>query len=612
MAKYRNCAAFLTSRMYLFIILTCVAAIDPLPGYDMLGGSVDPVTLNKGINVFNASTLCQTPDHKYLIACGVNAIPILNYNTEMISMSYTSTTQYMYDGSSQFSFSASAEFPQFQISGHYGQSILDYVNTFSDQSTVMISTTADMQMYEMSLEDVVFPLSDSLLQVIQFLSNAISSNDTSAYSTWMYYLVNNLHAATITTVYTGARLEEFFYVYKDYYASTEIQTSQGCAEVQSSFAGIFGGTASTKWHVTTEEIETFQENIDQSIFNVVGGNYENGMTLAQWQATAYQNPATLAYIATPSNIYLTPQVLSKYGVDSDHAAQIYRDYTNTIGEYLTNNSYYGCSDSFAVNFNLSTTIDDGNCDYASPNNSSFAGYYAVYGTCYNEYTICAPNAITINNLYTEILSCPTSSDKISLTRENIDGGTVTILNLVACMHENMPAFGGIYDTSTVNPITQGFNCPTGMTSTKLYGDVSICLTNDPTATSYPFNGYYITSSTGLCIGNDFTASGCSCPDTSFKLLTLTDQTSSDFGALVYTLWACFGITPSYITPNNTGGIIPLNYPASKAYTLPSTETTIPWLIITIVVFSILTVSQIAMIMTIIILCRRRGNYQPID
>ena len=174
-------------------------------------------------------------------------------------------------------------------------------------------------------------------------------------------------------------------------------------------------------------------------------------------------------------------------------------YENPWIAYLNNNSKFGCTDKFAVNFQLDSTVDDGTCVYDYQKISTFAGLYMIEvytddsGTSTKYY----------DNPFTNAPSCPTDSFATCITYESSgnwqsfsDGVDLTVCT---CEGDSSPAFGGAYapgannDYFTINGannvVTGATSCATGTSALAING-INICAGNNVTSWTYGGSYFY--------------------------------------------------------------------------------------------------------------------------
>src|SRR5579883_2397339 len=89
----------------LLCLCTLIRALPTLSGCPMIGLTVDPVSLQKGINILDTSGICVTSDNKFTFPCSLLVEPINVTTPQLNSIAYTSTVNYTYDGSTRVSFS---------------------------------------------------------------------------------------------------------------------------------------------------------------------------------------------------------------------------------------------------------------------------------------------------------------------------------------------------------------------------------------------------------------------------------------------------------------------------------------------------------------------------
>ena len=341
---------------------------------------------------------------------------------------------------------------------------------------------------------------------------------------------------------------------------------------------MFSATGQYSWGVTIEEIQTFVGKVSQVTTTAVGGPYVAGMTLEQWQTAAEQTPGILEYWLSSTSNYIDPIFFPQR--NSTTIQYVKSTYENPWIAYLNNNSKFGCTDKFAVNFHLDSTVDDGTCVYDYQTTSSFAGLYMIEvytddsGTSTKYY----------DNPFTNAPACPTGSFAICQSFSDwVD------LTICTCEGGSNPAFGGVFSTganndffnidSANNVVTGATSCATGTSALPING-INICAGNN--ATSWTYGGAYYYNGDG-CTPNPQT-NQCTCPDASYAVVSIGVEVQSQWGSinLCVTLPSQQtnpnpGSYPNYVAMkvSNVTWVIPTQTPTTPSPTTPFPTTQLP-------------------------------------
>lgn len=546
--------------------ITLTVALNPLAGGTFLGVTVSPLDWSKGVAIFDLSAngTCLSPDGKWIVPCGITVTPILVTNLEMDSYSYTRSVDYTRDATSHVSIDVSAGYGSFSAKGSFSQDTRNYLHYSYGSSSTMVESDAEMQLYLLQTQLMTAPLNTEFRTYVSTVAAAIQSQDTAKYNYWMNQFITTVPYLVVTSVTTGGRLAETNYVSNSYYSDTAITTVQGSASASASFSGLFSVDGQYNWGVSTQQIQQFQESETSSSTSAVGGPYVAGMNMTDYQNQVMDNPGIISYTLGKTSFWLQPEFFPNISVDI--LTKIRSDYELVWAEYIANNSLPGCTDMYASNFNLTATVDDNSCVRQYINGSSFGGIYSL-----SQHIIQAPNMPTqVTTIFsnpnplTGGLSCPagtgpTCMNLVSSWSFPWVGGKITgttTATYCVCMgpdgSSNQPAFGGIYSTSSPNPLTNLASCPPGMTGRSV-GLITACIGSNASE-SYRFGGMYAYID-GACQTNPYTST-CGCPNFAPLAFPYSDQVQvyPSNPPTTGQMYICIG-QPEYII-NPTPGPLP--------------------------------------------------------
>ena len=186
---------------------------------------------------------------------------------------------------------------------------------------------------------------------------------------------------------------------------------------------------------------------------------------------------------------------------------------NAISRYYKYNKQLGCTNPRYKEFNFQANLDDGSCGKQA-SNFSFGGMYQTY-TALGQYDGDGSSIEQINPL-TGSDSCPSGYRDVLLhtgvfTHYSIILQSTSTLyyqtHWCAALGPNPPSsgylFGGVFTSTSLNPVTDSSKCPTYFNPLKMGQDISVCVSSDfelGAEYSRPFAGFDSCS-----IGNPFAA-----------------------------------------------------------------------------------------------------------
>lgn len=566
--------------LILTYLINCAAAttIQPLAGASMVCLTIDPVTLRQGINVcqWQNNGTCLSPDGKWTIPCSMTVTPILTTSLQMVSEAWTSTLDYTYTSTQKVDFSASANWDKWGVKAAYSRDSSNYYNTIMDTSTTYVVSTVDMKMYGISTDLLTAPLNQEFRMYIQLMDNALTNNDWPNYNYWLSQFLSNVPFAVVTYIETGGRLQQTEYVYNSYVANTATTTVQNCASASCGFGSMFSAQASDNWGESTNSINTFKAAVSSQSSTAVGGPYISGMSQQDYQQQVEKNPGVLTYSLTKTNFWLNTVFFPN--VSTANMNRISTDYNNYWNGYIANNSYPGCTDSLAVNFNGTATVEDGSCQYEWQSGSAFGGVYGIITdtTTINGRNFLPPSILPIVNPLTGGTSCPAGTFPICGTTDASASKPLweetvvytQFFQICVCSgsigSRNQHSFGLGYTPTRPNPATGLANCPTGIAGytnsllTMCSGDYG------SSVASFVYGGAYYLSANGGCNPNTYT-SACSCPSFAQNVFAFSQIVQSVEGGTPDTLVVgiCYGNPQRQTNPN------PGRWPALRAMILPN-------------------------------------------
>ena len=540
--------------------------LNPLNGIGYLGLTNNPLTYEKGQNIFDTSKLCNSPDNKWLIPCGMSANPILQTDITIESQSYSSNVDYTRDQYSDVKVDASASFDGFSAQGSYSSSTSTYINTITQTYTSLVTAYVELQLYNLDSNKITMPLSPELIKYIEILHDKVLTGDEAGYQEWFTQFGTNFKPGVTTTGISGARLEQMNWISNDYFHSTDITTVKNSASASFSYEKVFNAGGSDNWGVTTQQIEDFTSNRSTFTVQAVGGTMDPSMTVTEWEQSAYANPALLSYELDLSLFWLQPEVLCPYGnFSADIITKILNDYIDAYAPYLKVNSIYGCTNQYGKNFLLNYTVDDGSCDYDYPINSFFGDSYETVQVTAIKTGAVVSTSLVYANMFTGSSSCPIWSTPHCQTftyPTMYETGALCMLyfktqtcyfemaHVTICLCEGVttaggPSFGAYYSSGLVNPFTNNYNCPTGFSQVNGF----FCIGDSVPTVNYA--GRFILLDGTCWLSNPYTAS-CNCPvNTTSNMYETVPYNDGISTSWVLNLYICMS-PPTFLIGVNVG------------------------------------------------------------
>lgn len=586
-----------TIKVLLFLTLLIIPAvvfsqqIISIGGIEDLGVTIDPITYQRGNNIYDTTQMCLYEDI-YQIPCGMSISPADQTSITVTSTSYERSFDYTDDQYSNVNIDVGVSFMGFKANGKYSSSVTSNAETMTKTDTSLLVSEVNVQLFDMTTDTISMKFNPDLIGMIENCVNADQLGDSSGFSYWINQLFSEFKPGVIVQGTSGAKLKQLTYVFNSYYHSTDTTVVKNSASASCSYAGMFNADGSYNWGATTSEIQTFQKNINSFSANAIGGEYTDGISLANWEDSVYNNPVLLDYTIDLSLFWLQPEVWPQYSATSIN--RILQTFIDTYLPYFGNNTHPGCTDPYGMNFNLKYNVDDGSCNYSYPTTSTWGSKF-TYGTYYDNPIPYQTNPSKPQNLWPNLLtggkSCPTSTAQYCYSfyydydPKHQDGDYLRTWQNVFCdcngdiNNPNSVAFGGFYSQTEPNPITGKYNCPSGMIDNGgwCYG------TNVPSAVYGGMyrvlgdNAYTSSDNNQNCFSPNPYTNGCSCPSWAPIQFFYSSLSYDDDIACYWSFdeYLCMQKAPFIIGENsgNPAVYIQPNLTIAQTQISPSTSTT---------------------------------------
>ncbi|KAI4895128.1 hypothetical protein NFI96_030605 [Prochilodus magdalenae] len=527
-----------------------VLALEVLPG----GGWDNLRNLDMG-RVMNMSySQCQTTeDGVYLIPDEVFVIPQkvsrVEMNSEIISswLEQKSSTSSSINGDMSFFSKLNAKFSS--------ESKRMKTHQVKDNSVTSHVQVRDHLYTVRAYPD--FTLDARFARQAEEIADAIENNQTRLAVYLSEKMVLDYGTHVITSIDAGATLEKEDYLKSSYVSDMQSSQSSVSTSAGASFLKTVEFKFDSKETEETSEMRNYEGNVTYSLTLSHGGAlFYPGITLQKWQESTLNNLVAIDRGGLPLHYFLNPSMFPNLPVPTvNRLASLVR---HAIELYYKINTRPGCVQPDSKNFNFQANVDDNSCEGPSTN-LSFGGVYqqctalnsdgdaicqelAVKNpatgsfSCQQSYTATLLRSETQERTYDTYVchsyceSCgflwlSTCCDKVcgdvySVGRAQID--TYWCATNGKAPEFSGYLFGGLYGSSSPNPITKSRSCPSNFFAQMFMANgMTICLSNDyETATklAVPFGGFFSCQSTNFLADNQYRCP----PQFSQHLATISD------------------------------------------------------------------------------------------
>ncbi|XP_044537907.1 macrophage-expressed gene 1 protein-like [Gracilinanus agilis] len=276
-----------------------------------------------------------------------------------------------------------------------------------------------------------------------------------------------------------------------------------------------------------QQWEYMKNTVSSKIQNHGGEPFYPGITLQKWQQSIRNRLVAIGRSGLPLPFFITPEALPELPVPS--VRRLALTVQNAIHQYYAVNTFPGCLQPKASNFNFQANVDDGSCEKAK-NRFTFGG---VFQRCQpvsgkGAETFC--RSFRIQNPLTGIASCPSNYTEVLLASElrssnvpkmecrkqcnscywlfqcckHICGDyfhpSVVSVSAYWCAPTKSPElskpgflFGGLYTNTQKNPLTKAQTCPTYFYPLVLFVDLKVCVSSNyelGKTSAIPFGGFF--------------------------------------------------------------------------------------------------------------------------
>lgn len=485
---------------------------------------------------FNYSTCKISNDGKYLLPDNISLSPILESKIDLYSEFFDHWDDYTSMTSSSINHDVGTFFSQIggKFSSEYGTIKSRQVGDNAKTARAMIKS----RLYTVKLQPFT-QLHPAFKSRLVAIANSLLNNDSILADYLSELLVRDYGTHYVTTVDVGGVLSQIDHLDSSYVYSQSQDTSKLAASVGVDFLGKLSIAINSIFSSGTTNQTGYQQNRKSSCLITMGGPpYRANFTLQYWEDGLQNALVATDRSGNPLHFCITPTLLTDLPPSS--ILQTANSVFNAINRYYKVNTRYGCTDPGSKNFNFHANLDDNSCGMQSTN-FTFGG---LFQTCWSQdgYNDSCNDLSQVNPL-TGRHNCPNGYTPVRL-RSGTTTRTryVTVCNRVcsSCgflylyeccdchgVGQNVQStfqyqaywcvalgpvpqsegylFGGVYTSTSPNPVTGASRCPTYFTPLSMAQDINVCVSVDVEMGykySLPFAGF------DSCeIGNPLAATG---------------------------------------------------------------------------------------------------------
>ena len=473
---------------------------------------------------YNFSRCQTTKDRKYLLPDNVFVIPVKQSR-------FTTSAEYFdhwnnYTLTTSVSMSAGSGIADL-ISAKFSTEYKHVKSRMYNDETKLTRAQVRIRQYTIKVQPDS-PLHPIFMERLLDIAAFLQRNDIAQARYLAELVVRDFGTHCITSVEAGAAIVETSYLKSSYVA----QLSDNSFSFKQSASGALEKTINLKEEfdlsVDKSHIDSFMSNRTHSEFITYGGpSFAPHFSLSDWEAGVAEELVAIDRSGIPLYSVITPNTLPDLHLIM---VQMVSDTVQeAVDRFYRINTRHGCTNPKASNFDFHANVDNHICDYPK-NNYTFGG---IYQTCavdpnknYKNLCTDGPQASQRNPL-TGNFSCPTGYIPVMIHSGSISQIThhvpheqchrlwYTLFIKKKCVtvydpeysNANYEAywcagtkisensgylFGGLFTSSSVNPVTNTKGCPPYFIQLHMGEDIRVCVSDDyerSYATSIPFAGF---------------------------------------------------------------------------------------------------------------------------
>ena len=508
----RNCETTVSDRGQSFFRMEVLPGL----GWDNLRNLDQSMVL-----AFNYSTCKTTNDRKYLIPDDSFVIPLqrskVDTYSELVShaLNYTSMTSTSINaGASVFSI----------ISGKFSASFMQAKGHFYKQQSIMSRIQVRHLRYIIKSSPDA-QLNPSFKSRLFEIAAQLQSNRTRMATYLAELLVRDYGTHYVHTTYAGAILAQEDFVRSTYVSQFTRDSSSVSASASANFFGKVGFSFGVSHKSSEETDEYYTKNVTYSHIMTYGGPpFGSDFSVNMWESGIDNALVAIDREGDPIYYVLTPGNLPE--IPPPTVLEVSQLVKKAVKSYYKHNTRHGCTNPSAKNFDYHANVDDQSCKSPAMN-FSFGGVYQTCSkTTQDPKDLICPQLLQKNPL-TGDYSCPggymavelntgTKSTTYQQTRcgtschgtwfwKRCKPNCVTYNVLSSAQYSTFWCvdlgevgpdtgflFGGLYTTTTPNPLTRVQSCPSHYMALRFGEEGHVCVSNDYELGyqfSQPFTGF---------------------------------------------------------------------------------------------------------------------------
>ena len=471
-------------------------------------------------------TQCQvTNDRKFLLPDGVFAIPVQQSDVQTFSELITHWVDHSSLTASSINIEGHGFYAEVVLGGKFSMEYMHAKETMYNEKSVIARVQIRHKLYVIRLQSGATLNKMFKTRLLDIATHMINNNtDTALYLAEL--LVRDYGTHYLTSVHAGAILVQEDYIRSQFAYDFEESKDKITASASANFFGKIGFSASFTHMTDTNFSESYLNNRTYSHVQTYGGPpYRANFTIDDWEDGLADSLVAIDREGVPLHFSIIPEVLTE--LPPTQTLELAHYVEKAINSYYKHNTREGCTDPNSENFYFAANVDDDSCK-APADNFTFGG---VYQTCYHtpsdKRDIICPNLVQKNPL-TGNFSCPPNYEAVLLHSGTKSGSYVTqhcdehchhflwikTSCYTTCYNVNNPVngnyqlywcvdpglvqeksgymFGGLYNSISVNPLTQTRSCPRYFYPLRFGEDTHVCVSDDYElgyALSAPFAGF---------------------------------------------------------------------------------------------------------------------------
>ena len=482
------------------------------------------------VHFYNFSRCQISKDGKYLLPDNVFLVPVQESKVDVFAEYIDHWDNYTSMTSSSINFHAGF----FSVvSGKFSSSYMrTKTHQVNDQSkTTRVQVRHKMYTVKLQPDAQLHPTFKS--RIFDIAAN-LQNNNTEYAHYLAELLVRDYGTHYITSADAGALIAQTDFVRSSYVADSSTDTTSITASASADFFGkVSLGASFSNSHSVADTTKFLTNRTFSEVVTIGGPPFQSNFTLTDWERGVPDALVAIDRSGDPLHFTVTPTSLPE--LPETTVRQISNIVYRAINRYYKVNTRLGCTDRNSKNFHFQANLDDGSCE---PPNTNFT-FGGVYQTCMVDPQLATENLCTGGpnpaqqvNPITGDFSCPENYVAVKLHSGKVTHVTQKPVCNNVCHHcgtfgwsrccqcqsilasflsqasyeaywcaalpgtavpENSGyLFGGIYTTTTRNPLTGAMSCPRFFYPLHMGEDITVCVSTDYErgfSYSIPFAGF---------------------------------------------------------------------------------------------------------------------------